>query len=148
MLTGEEWIKGGLTPWIDEVREMKVVVVQVDGTQKEEAIIEVEKLGEPLHFKTISIGILVGHDVKDYLKVHPDWYKNTQEQTHVTNEDWKYVDVTLKSGKVRQMNMGYKLVDEEIREYSVLIDELATPLRGRTMNSRVYQGRWKSIVLL
>ena len=41
MLTGEEWIKGGLTPWIDEVREMKVVVVQVDGTQKEEAIIEV-----------------------------------------------------------------------------------------------------------
>ena len=148
MLTGEEWIKGGLTPWIDEVREMKVVVVQVDGTQKEEAIIEVEKLGEPLHFKTISTGILVGHDVKDYLKVHPDWYKNTQEQTHVTNEDWKYVDVTLKSGKVRQMNMGYKLVDEEIREYSVLIDELATPLRGRTMNSRVYQGRWKSIVLL
>ena len=105
-------------------------------------------MGEPLHFKTISTGILVGHDVKDYLKVHPDWYKNTQEQTHVTNEDWKYVDVTLKSGKVRQMNMGYKLVDEEIREYSVLIDELATPLRGRTMNSRVYQRRWKSIVLL
>ena len=32
------------------------------------------------------------------------------------------MDVTLKSGKVRQMKMGYKLRDEEIRGYSELID--------------------------
>ena len=35
------------------------------------------------------------------------------------------MDVPLKSGKVRQMNMGSKLGDEEIREYSELIDEFS-----------------------
>ena len=47
VLTEEEWVKGGLTPWVDEVR---VGVVHVDGIQEEEVIIEVEKLEEPLHF--------------------------------------------------------------------------------------------------
>ena len=109
VLTKEEWVKGGLTPWVNEVSEMEVGVVHVDGTQEEEVIIEVEKLEEPLHFKTTSTGILVGHDVKDYPKDPPDWYRNTEEQTHVTDGDWKYVDVTLKSGKVRHMKMGSKL---------------------------------------
>ena len=77
------------TPWVDEVGEMEVGVVHVDGTQEEEAIIEVEKLEEPLHFKMTSTGISVGHDVKDYPKVPPDWYRNTEEQTHVTDGDWK-----------------------------------------------------------
>lgn len=125
VLTEEEWVKGGLTPWTDEVGEMEVGVVHVDGTQEEDAIIEVEKLEEPLHFKTTSTGILVGHDVKDYPKVPPDWYRNTEEQTHVTEGDWKYVDVKLKNGKVRPMKMGSKLGDEEIREYSELIDEFS-----------------------
>ena len=78
MITEEEWVDGGLTPWADEVGEMEIGVVHVDGTQEEEAIIEVEKLEEPLHFKTTSTGILVGHDVKDYPKVPPDWYRNTK----------------------------------------------------------------------
>ena len=125
VLTEEEKFKGGLTPWVDEVGEMEIGMVHVDGTQEEEAIIEVEKLEEPLHFKTTSTGILVGHDVKDYLKVPPDWYRNTEEQTHVTERDWKYVHVTLESGKVRQMKMESKLRDEEIREYSELIDEFS-----------------------
>ena len=104
---------------------MEVGVVHVDGTQEDEAVIEIDKLEEPLHFKTTSTGSLVGHDVKDYPKVPPDWYRNTEEQTHVTEGDWKYVDVTLKSGKVRQMKMGCKFGDEEIREYSELIDKFS-----------------------
>ena len=35
------------------------------------------------------------------------------------------MDVTLKDGKVRQMKMGSKLRDEEIREYNELIDEVS-----------------------
>ena len=101
MLTEEEWVKGGLTPWVDEIGKMGVGAVHVDGTEAEQTIIEVEKLEEPLYFKTTSIGILLGHDVKDYPKVPPDWYWNTKEQTHITEGDWKYVDVTLKSGKIR-----------------------------------------------
>ena len=66
---------------------MEVRMVHVDGTQEEEAIIEMDKLEEPLHFKTTSTGILVGHDVKDYPQVPPDWYQNTEEQTHVTEGD-------------------------------------------------------------
>ena len=125
-----------------EVGEVEIGVDHVDGTQEEEAIIEKEKLEEPLHFKTISTGILVGHDVKDYPKVPPDWYKNTEEQTYVTEGDWKYVDITLKSGKVWQMKMASKLGDEDIREYSEFIEDLATPLSGRTTSSKVYPRRW------
>ena len=68
---------------------------------------------------------MVGRDVKDYPKVPRDWYRNTEEQTHVTDGDWRYVDVTLKSGKVRHIKMGSKLGDEKIREYSKLIDEVS-----------------------
>ena len=32
--TEEEWVKGGLTPWVDEVGEMEVGIVHIDGTQK------------------------------------------------------------------------------------------------------------------
>ena len=37
--------------------------------------------------------------------------------------DWKYVDVKMKNGKVRQMKMGSNLEEKEIREYSKLVDE-------------------------
>ena len=52
VLTEEEWVIEGLPPWVDKIGEIEVGVVHVDGTQEEEAIIEVEKLEEPLHFKT------------------------------------------------------------------------------------------------
>ena len=125
VLTKEDWIKGGLTPWVKEVGKVEVGAVHVDGTQEEEVIIEMDKLEEPLHFKTTSTGIMVGHDVKDYPKVPPNWYRSTEEQTHVTEGDWKYVDVTLKSGKVRQMKMGSKLGEAEIKEYNELIDKFS-----------------------
>ena len=83
--------------------------MHVDGTQYEKVIIVAAKLEEPLHFKTISSGIIVDQHVKDYPKVPPDWYKNTTEQTHVSEADWKYMDVKIKNAKVRQMKIGSKL---------------------------------------
>jgi hypothetical protein len=41
--------------------------------------------------------------------VPPDWYNNNDEQTHVSEADWRYVDMKMKNGKVRQMKMGSKL---------------------------------------
>ena len=40
VLTTEEWIQGGLTPWIDDVELSDVSLVHVDGTQDEDAILE------------------------------------------------------------------------------------------------------------
>ena len=101
VLTEEEWILGGLTSRVDSVDDGEVNLVHVDGTQDDEAIVEPSKLEEPLHFKTTSTGIVVGHDVKDYSDVPADWYRNKDEQTHVAEKDWRYVDVKLKNGKVR-----------------------------------------------
>ena len=60
---------------------------------------------------------------EDYPNVPPDWYRNIEDQTRVVEEDWKYVDVKMKNGKVRQMNMDAKLEEKDIKEYSDLIDE-------------------------
>ena len=65
----------------------------------------------------------MGHDVKDYPKVPPDWYRNIEEQTHVLEGDWKYVDVKMRNGRVKHMKMGSKLKEKNIREYSQLVDE-------------------------
>ena len=73
-----------MTPWVDEIGEVEGGVVHVDGIQEEEAMLKLENLKEPLHFKMTSIGIVVGHDVMDYPKVPPDWCKNTEEQTYIT----------------------------------------------------------------
>ena len=43
----------------------------------------------------------------------------------MVEEDWKFVDVKMKSGKVRQMKMGSKLEEKEIKDYSNLIDEFS-----------------------
>ena len=97
----------------------------MDGIQDEEVIVEAARLEEPLHFKTTSTGIVVGQDVEDYPKMPADWYRNKDEQTHVSEADWKYMDVTTKNGKVRQMNMGSKLEEKEIKAYSELMDEFS-----------------------
>lgn len=66
---------------------------------------------------------MVGQDVKDYPQVPQDWYRNTTEQTHVSEVDWKYVKARTKNENVRQMKMGSKLEENEIKEYSALVDE-------------------------
>ena len=43
----------------------------------------------------------------------------------MTEADWKYVDVTSKNGNVRQIKMGSQLGEEEIKEYSELVDEFS-----------------------
>ena len=110
---------------VQEVEVSNVSLVHVDRTQDEEAMLELSKLEEPLHFKTTSTGTIMSHDVKNYPNVPPDWYRNTEEQTRVTEGDWKYVDVKMKNDKVRQMKMGSKLEEKEIQEYSDLIDEFS-----------------------
>ena len=116
VLTEKERVQGGLTSWIDDVKISDVSLVHVDGTQDEEAMLELSKLEEPLHFRSTSTGIIVGHDVMDYLNVPSDWYRNTEDQTCVVEKDWKYVDVKIKNDKVRQMKMGFKLEEKEIKE--------------------------------
>ena len=78
VLTEEEWIQGGLTLWIGDVELSDVSLVYVDGSQDEKAMLKLSKLETPLHFKTISTGIIAGHDIKDYLNVPNDWYRNTK----------------------------------------------------------------------
>ena len=109
------------------MEESGVSLVHVDEIQDEEAIVETVRLEEPspLHFKTTSTEIVVGQDVKDFPKVPPDWYRNKDEQTHMSEADWKYVDVTTNNGKVRQIKMGSKLEEKEIKEYSELVDEFS-----------------------
>jgi hypothetical protein len=98
VLTEEEWMRGGLTPWVDSVDKGDVSLVHVDGTQDKEVILEASRLEEPLHFKTTSTGIGANQDVKDYPKVPPDWYRYKDEQTHITEGDWNYVDVPIRVG--------------------------------------------------
>ena len=54
MLIDEEWVKGGLTPWVEVVGEVEVGAVHVDGTQEEEAIIEMDKLEEPYTLRQLQ----------------------------------------------------------------------------------------------
>ena len=115
VLTEEEWVQGGLTPWLDDIELSDVSLVHVDETQYEEAMLELSKLESPLHFGTISTGIIAGHNIKDYPNVPNDWYRDTKEQTRVVEEDWKFVDVKMKNDKVRPMKMGSKLEKKEIK---------------------------------
>ena len=98
VLTEEEWILGGLTPWIDSVDDGEVNLIHMDGTQEENAIMEIEKLEEPLHFNTTSIGIVVGQDVNDYPHAPSDWYRIKGEQVDVMKASYNYVDIPIKLG--------------------------------------------------
>ena len=41
----------------------------------------------------------------------------------MSEADWRYVDVTMRNGKVRQMKMGSKLSEEEVKAYGELENE-------------------------
>lgn len=43
----------------------------------------------------------------------------------MSKADWKHVNVKTKNGKVRQMKMGSKLEEREIKVYSMLVDEFS-----------------------
>ena len=124
VLIEEEWILGWLTHWVDSVDEGEINAIHVDGIQDDEVILEASKLEEPLHDKTTSTCI-VGHDIKDYPNVPADWYKNKDEQAHVSEGDWQHVDVKTKNGKIRQIKMGSNLGEEEVKEYSDLVEEFS-----------------------
>ncbi|PTQ27291.1 hypothetical protein MARPO_0207s0002 [Marchantia polymorpha] len=103
----------------------EVGLVQVDGTQEEENAVQPAKLEEPLHFKTTSTGILVGQDVREYPQVPPDWYRSSEEQTHVAEKDWKYVEL--------------KGVPREMVEHRISLVPGAKPIRQkeRRMNPQL-----------
>ena len=67
--------------WIDDDEDCDVSLVHVGGNQDNDAMLELSKLEEPLHFKTTSTRIIVGHDVRDYPNVPPDWYRNIEDHT-------------------------------------------------------------------
>ena len=75
--------------------------------------------------KTTSTGITVGEDVKDYPHVPPDWYRNTTEQSHVSDNDWKHMEVKTKTGEVRKMRVGVQMLEEEMDAYQKLIEEFS-----------------------
>lgn len=102
-----------------------MLTVHVDNTQEVEILPHTSRLENPLHFKTTSTGITVGDDVKDFPHVPADWYRNTNEQTHITQADWKQVEVKTKIGKVRQMKISAQLSDKEIGSYKELIGEFS-----------------------
>ena len=83
--------------------ETDAFTVEVDGTLEIEVIMDKSLLDNPLHFKTISTCITVGEEVKDYSHVPPDWYRNTTEQSHVSDGDLKHMEVTTKTGEVKKM---------------------------------------------
>lgn len=125
VFTDDEWLRGGLTPWVEEIEEGSVNLIHVDETHDDGALLEAARLKIRLHFKTTSTCITVGQDVKDYAKVPLDLYRNTEEQTHMSEADWKYVDVRTKNDKVMQIKMGFKLEENEIKEYNELVDEFS-----------------------
>ena len=46
-------MKGGLTPWLDDIELSDVSLVHVDETQDEEAMLELSKLEPALHLKLL-----------------------------------------------------------------------------------------------
>ena len=123
ILIEEEWVQGGLTPWIDDVREEEALAVNVDGTHDVKILLDGSLLENPLHFKIASMGIMIGKDVKDYPHVPADWYRNTTEQSHVTEAYWKHLEARTKKGEVMKMRVGSQLSQEEVRAYKELTDE-------------------------
>ena len=73
-----------LTHWVVSLEESDASPVYEEGIHDEEAIVKTAKLEELLHFKTTSTKIVVGQDVKDYPKMPMDWYRNKDEQAHIT----------------------------------------------------------------
>ena len=59
VLTENDWLQWGLTPWVDGIEECSVGLVHVDGTQVVDGFCESTLLEEPLHFKTTSTRIVV-----------------------------------------------------------------------------------------
>ena len=109
----------GLTPVI----EVDVHLIGIEDVEGVEVLEENEPLGGSLKFKTGSSGIMVGEDVSSYPNVPSDWYRDNNEQSHVAEEDWKFVTVEFEGEEPRQMKMGSQLGDEETKAYCDLVRE-------------------------
>ena len=96
---------------------------------------EAEKLEEPLHFKTTYTRIVVGQDVKDYSKVPADWYRNNDGQVHVTEANWKYVDVMTKKWQGEtKIKWGLNWGRKRSRNIAIWWMNFVTLVLGHTMS--------------
>lgn len=68
LLEEDDWVRGGLTLLFDDVAKENVFAIKVDGTQELDVLPDNTPLENLLHFKTTSIGIKVGENVKDYCR--------------------------------------------------------------------------------
>lgn len=82
-----------------------------------------ETLEGSLRFKTGSSGIIAGENIASYPNVPTDWYKDNSEQSHVTEEDWKYVTIKMEGEEDKQIKMGSSLSTGEVESYSALVKE-------------------------
>ena len=103
--------------------ETGALAVHVDDTLKIEVLPDKSLLDNPLHFKTKFTWITVGEDVKDYPYVPPDWYRNTTEQSHVSDSYWKHMEVTTKTDEVKKIKVGVQMLEPEIKAYRTLVEE-------------------------
>ena len=67
----EDWMQGGLIPYLDGVEENDEVTGEIDGIQEVERLPD-NGLLKNSYFKTTSTKIMVGGDVKDYPHVPTD----------------------------------------------------------------------------
>lgn len=59
---------------------------------------------------------MIAKDVKNYTQVPTNWYKNTMEESHVAETDWKYVELGINIGKIKHLKMNSKLEQSKIKE--------------------------------
>lgn len=62
---------------LDSIAQEDVFAVHIDNIQNLEVLLDSTPLENPLHLKTMTIGIIVEEDVKDYPHVLPNWYCDT-----------------------------------------------------------------------
>lgn len=109
----------GLTPLVEiDARRIEVCDEEEVATMEEDTT-----LGGLLKFKTGSSGITAGEDVVSYPQVPADWYRDNNEQSHVVEEDWKFVTIEFEGEEPRQMRMGSQLSTLEVQAYSELVRE-------------------------
>lgn len=84
---------------------------------------EEEKLNPPLHFKRTLIRITTSSKRTIYPPIIKDWYRESIEQPHIQEIDWKTLDVSYNSKEPRLIKIVSQLISKEMSHYKSLIME-------------------------
>ena len=98
VLTEGTGISGGLTTGMDSVGVTEANLIHADGTEKTQASMEASKLAEPLQSKATPLGMAVIHGVHDYPCISTEWYENHDVRSHIREEEWSYIEVSISVG--------------------------------------------------